>query len=130
MDTFLIDVPIPSMGATVSELTVIDIKVAAGSSVKKGEKAAELESDKSVFEWEAPCDGTVREVFCRAGDIVPSGAPFMRIETSDASLAHLKAGAELKTPTPASAPAKSAPPPPPASTSPTPAAPSQLQWTP
>lgn len=82
------------MGATVSELTVIDIKVAAGSSVKKGEKAAELESDKSVFEWEAPCDGTVREIFCRAGDIVPSGSPFMRIETADASQAHLKAQAD------------------------------------
>jgi 3-oxoacyl-(acyl-carrier-protein) synthase III len=79
------------MGATVHELTVIDLDVAAGQEIKKGQKLAELESDKSVFEFEAPCDGTVREVVGRAGDIVASGAPFLRIETSDASLKHLEA---------------------------------------
>jgi 3-oxoacyl-(acyl-carrier-protein) synthase III len=93
METFLIDVPVPSMGATVNELTVIDLNVAAGSLVKKGQKIAELESDKSVFEFESPCDGTVREVIGRAGDILPSGAPFLRIETSDVSLKHLESSA-------------------------------------
>ena len=66
MATFLIDIPVPSMGATVNELTVIDLKVGAGAAVRKGQVAAELESDKSVFEWESPCAGTVREVICRA----------------------------------------------------------------
>ena len=60
METFLIDVPMPSMGATVNELTVIALKVQAGDRVTKGQKIAELESDKSVFEFECPCDGTVR----------------------------------------------------------------------
>ena len=91
MDTFLIDVPIPSMGATVSELTVIDIKVAPSTTVAKGEKIAELESDKSVFEFEAPCAGIIRAVLCRAGDVVPSGSPFLQIETADESLRHLAA---------------------------------------
>ena len=77
------------MGATVNELTVIDIMIEDGQSVKKGQQIAELESDKSVFEFEAPCDGTVRAILCRAGDIVPSGAPFLRIETVDPSLRHL-----------------------------------------
>ena len=90
MDTFLIDVPIPSMGATVSELTVIDIKVVAGARITKGEKIAELESDKSVFEFEAPCDGVIAVVQARAGDILPSGAPFLRIETADISLKTLE----------------------------------------
>jgi 3-oxoacyl-(acyl-carrier-protein) synthase III len=49
-----------------------------------------LESDKSVFEFESPCDGTVREVVGRAGDILPSGAPFLKIETADESLRHLQ----------------------------------------
>ena len=89
MDIFLIDVPIPSMGATVSELTVIDIKVQPGAQVTKGEKIAELESDKSVFEFEAPCDGVIRTIHARAGDILPSGDPFLSIETSDISLKHL-----------------------------------------
>ncbi|MGA3006827.1 MAG: beta-ketoacyl-ACP synthase 3 [Opitutaceae bacterium] len=91
METFLIDVPMPSMGATVNELTVIDIKVQPGARVAKGEKIAELESDKSVFEFEAPCDGVVTEIKNRAGDIVASGAPFMSIQTADVSLRHLEA---------------------------------------
>lgn len=90
METFLIDVPVPSMGATVNELTVIDLLVTAGAHITKGQKVAELESDKSVFDYEAPCTGTVVEVKGRAGDILPSGSPFLRIETDDESLQHLK----------------------------------------
>jgi len=91
METFLIDVPMPSMGATVNELTVIDLKVQPGAHIAKGEKIAELESDKSVFEFEAPCDGVITEIKGRAGDIVASGAPFLRIQTTDISLRHLEA---------------------------------------
>ncbi len=90
METFLIDVPVPSMGASVNELTVIDLHVSPGAAIKKGQRLAELESDKSVFEFEAPCEGVVREVIGRAGDILPSGAPFLRIETNDISLKHLQ----------------------------------------
>lgn len=90
MATFLIDIPVPSMGATVNELTVIDLKVKVGDAVKKGGIAAELESDKSVFEWEAPCDGVVKAVHCRAGDIIRSGDLFLSLETADESLRHLE----------------------------------------
>ncbi len=140
MDTYLIDVPVPSMGATVSELTVIDIKTQAGAKVAKGEKIAELESDKSVFEFESPCDGVIREVVCRAGDIVPSGAPFVRMDTADESLRHLQssngsAAKPAKTEEPARVPASSTPvaraitvaPAAPAALA---AKPSGLQWTP
>jgi 3-oxoacyl-(acyl-carrier-protein) synthase III len=108
MDTFLIDVPIPSMGATVSELTVIDIKVVAGAKITKGEKIAELESDKSVFEFEAPCDGMIEAVQARAGDILPSGSPFLRIQTADISLKNLQVKGEAVAAKPV-APAPSAP---------------------
>jgi len=96
METFLIEVPVPSMGATVNELTVIDIVIEPGAAVTKGQKLAELESDKSVFEFESPCAGTIKAIVGRAGDIISTGAPFLRIETSDVSLKHLevKAGAE------------------------------------
>jgi len=94
MDTYLIDVPMPSMGATVNELTIIDLKVEPGTAIAKGQKIAELESDKSVFEYEAPCDGEVAAVQCRAGDIVASGGPFLRIRTSDVGLQHLRVAAE------------------------------------
>ncbi len=84
----------PAMGATVNELTVIALKVQPGEVVKKGQKLAELESDKSVFDFESPCDGTVRAVFAAGGDVKPSGAPFLRIETADESLRHLIAKAD------------------------------------
>lgn len=89
METFLIDVPMPSMGATVNELNVIALKIAAGDRVTKGQKIADLESDKSVFEFESPCDGTIRAVLVKAGDVQPAGAPFLQIETTDDSLRHL-----------------------------------------
>jgi pyruvate/2-oxoglutarate dehydrogenase complex dihydrolipoamide acyltransferase (E2) component len=90
METFLIDVPMPSMGATVNELTVITLKTQAGDPVTKGQRLADLESDKSVFEFESPCDGTVRAVLAKAGDVIPVGTAFLRIETGDASLRHLE----------------------------------------
>jgi 3-oxoacyl-(acyl-carrier-protein) synthase III len=136
MEKFLIDVPVPSMGATVSELTVIDIAVSAGAKVGKGQKLAELESDKSVFEFESPCDGTIIEVVGRAGDILQSGAPFLRIETTDVSLSHLRSGSAPV----AAAPSPLAPPSAVTAATPTlpvspvkPAAapaPTGLQWTP
>jgi pyruvate/2-oxoglutarate dehydrogenase complex dihydrolipoamide acyltransferase (E2) component len=91
MDTFIIDVPTPSMGATVHELNVVTLKVRAGDRVSKGQKIAELESDKSIFEFESPCDGMVRTVHARAGGVQPSGSPFLEMETTDASLRHLEA---------------------------------------
>jgi 3-oxoacyl-(acyl-carrier-protein) synthase III len=102
--TFLIDVPIPSMGATVNQLTIIDVMVKAGDQFAKGDKIAELESDKSVFEFEAPCDGVLNELQVRAGDIVPSGSPFMRIQTADISLKHLESNGDKAAATTASVP--------------------------
>lgn len=81
----------PSMGATVNELNVIALKIAPGDRVTKGQKIADLESDKSVFEFESPCDGTIRAVLVKAGDVQPAGAPFLQIETTDDSLRHLVA---------------------------------------
>jgi pyruvate/2-oxoglutarate dehydrogenase complex dihydrolipoamide acyltransferase (E2) component len=104
MDTFLIDVPVPSMGATVNELTVISLKIQPGARVAKGQKIGELESDKSVFDFESPCDGTVRAVHARPGDVKPSGAPFLQIETADVGLQHLKSKGGLA-PGPSAAPA-------------------------
>lgn len=89
MSTFQIDVPMPSMGATVSELTVINIVVSPGAKVAKGQKLAELESDKSAFDFESPAEGTILEVKGTKGDVKRSGETLFRMETADASLAHL-----------------------------------------
>ena len=97
MATFIIDVPVPSMGATVSELTVVNLKTKPGDRVVKGQKIAELESDKSIFEYEAPADGTVLALPVKPGEVLQSGALFLKLETEDASLRHLesKTGADV-----------------------------------
>lgn len=89
MNSFTIDIPVPSMGATVNELTLIDIFVEPGGRITKGERIAEFESDKSVFDYEAPCSGEVKAIFCRAGDVLEADGPFLRVETKDESLKHL-----------------------------------------
>lgn len=109
METFLIDVPMPSMGATVNELTVVTLKTQIGDRVTKGQRIADLESDKSIFEFESPCDGTIRAILVKAGDVKPAGEPFLQIETADDSLRHLQAKAGVRTVAAASAePAKPA----------------------
>jgi pyruvate/2-oxoglutarate dehydrogenase complex dihydrolipoamide acyltransferase (E2) component len=104
MDTFLIDVPIPSMGATVNELTVVTLKIQPGAHVAKGQKIGELESDKSIFEFESPCEGTVRTIHAQPGEARPSGATFLQIETSDASMRHLRSKSGAAAATAAAAP--------------------------
>lgn len=117
MSTFIIDVPMPSMGATVSELTVISVAVAAGAKVAKGQKLAELESDKSAFDFESPADGSILEVHGKAGEIKASGQLLFRMETADSSLKHLEAAGNKSASV--SAPAAAAP-----------TAPKTLIWTP
>ena len=90
MSTFIIDVPMPAMGATVSELTIINLAVNPGSKVSKGQKLADLESDKSAFEFESPAEGTILEVKAQRGDVRTSGQALFRMETSDQSLRHLE----------------------------------------
>ena len=109
METFLIDVSMPSMGATVNELTVVTLKTKPGDRVTKGQRLADLESDKSIFEFESPCDGTIRAVLVNPGDVQPAGGPFLQIETTDDSLRHLAsktgvAGASAAAPAAAAAP--------------------------
>ncbi len=110
MANFIIDVPVPSMGATVSELTVVSIKTKPGDRVAKGQKIAELESDKSIFEYEAPANGLVIALPAQPGEVLQSGALFLRLETDDASLRHLEsqAGSGVPPVAVAAAPAKSA----------------------
>lgn len=98
MSTFIIDVPMPSMGATVSELTIVSIAVAAGTRVTKGQKLAELESDKSAFDFESPAEGVIVAVNGKGGDVKSSGQSLFRLETNDQSLSHLAVSAVVSTP--------------------------------
>ena len=53
--------------------TVLDVKVAQGASVKKGDILLILEAMKMENEILAPCDGTVKQVVAAKGASVNSG---------------------------------------------------------
>lgn len=78
------------MGATVYELTLVELVTAPGAEVKKDEKLAVFESDKSTFDFESPADGAVREIHGKTGDVLKANAPFMAMDTADESLRHLQ----------------------------------------
>ncbi len=106
MEPFIIDVPVPSMGATVSELNVILIRVQVGDRVTKGQRIADLESDKSTFEYECPCDGVIKFIGAKPGETLVSGRVFCSIETTDESQKHLiRTGAAPAAAAPAAKPA-------------------------
>lgn len=92
MSEYVAVIPVPSMGATVLEMTLIDIMVKEGDKVEKGQVIAELESDKSAFDYEAPATGTIVKFEVRAGDIIQVGAPFLQLATEDPALRHLEQG--------------------------------------
>ncbi|MCH8475789.1 MAG: beta-ketoacyl-ACP synthase 3 [Opitutales bacterium] len=96
MSRFIAHIPVPSMGATVHEITVIDLFAEAGQEVVKGERIAELESDKSVFDYEAPADGKVVGWVPRPGDVVATNSPLLELETEDPSLRHLARNGEAR----------------------------------
>jgi acetyl/propionyl-CoA carboxylase alpha subunit len=50
--------------------TIIEVKVAAGDVVKKGDVLLVLEAMKMELPVRAPGDGTVKAVHCRPGDLV------------------------------------------------------------
>ena len=53
--------------------TVLDVKVAQGASVKKGDLLVILEAMKMENEILAPCDGTVKQIVAAKGASVNSG---------------------------------------------------------
>jgi pyruvate dehydrogenase E2 component (dihydrolipoamide acetyltransferase) len=64
-------ITMPSMGATMEEGVIVGWKVKEGDAVKAGEILLELESDKSTYEFESPCDGIIRKIIALEGQTVP-----------------------------------------------------------
>ena len=61
----------PSMDATMEAGTIVAWRVQEGDRVHTGQVLFELESDKSTFEYESPCDGYVLRILTRSGENVP-----------------------------------------------------------
>jgi 2-oxoisovalerate dehydrogenase E1 component len=74
---------IAAVGSGPADETVIlsELRVAPGEAVDRGQTVALLEATKSVFELSASVGGRVQEILAREGDVVPVGAPLLRLRT-------------------------------------------------
>jgi 3-oxoacyl-[acyl-carrier-protein] synthase-3 len=88
MDDPLFRLPLylPAQAAAESEATIIEWHVAEGDRFQKGQALAQIDSAKSVFDFEAPCDGQAIRILHLEGETVSLTEPVIEIETSDPAM--------------------------------------------
>jgi 3-oxoacyl-[acyl-carrier-protein] synthase-3 len=84
--TFRMPLYLPAQGASETEATIIEWRLAPGDRFQKGDVLAQIDSAKSVFDFEAPCDGQVINLNHLEGATVSISEPVLDIETSDDSM--------------------------------------------
>src|SRR5208337_1850263 len=77
---------LPAQGASETEATIIEWRVAEGDRFQRGQILAQIDSAKSVFDFEAPCSGRVIHIMRMEGETAPLLDPVLEIETSDAAM--------------------------------------------
>ncbi|WP_028668352.1 2-oxoglutarate dehydrogenase complex dihydrolipoyllysine-residue succinyltransferase [Runella zeae] len=96
-----IEIKVPTVGESITEVTIGSWVKKEGETVKRDEVICSLDSDKASFEVVAEADGVLR-IKAQEGDVLPIGGLICVIETS--------AAAPAPAPTPvAAAPAPAAP---------------------
>lgn len=88
MDVTLFKMPLylPAQGATETEATIIEWHVAEGDHFAKGQALVQVDSAKSVFDFEAPCAGLVIRRLHLEGETLLLSEPIMEIETDDPAM--------------------------------------------
>jgi len=88
MDTAYFRIPLylPAQGAAETEATIIEWNVSEGDHFHKGDVLAQVDSAKSVFDFQSPCDGLVIRRYHLEGETVPLSEPVLEIETCDAGM--------------------------------------------
>ncbi|GAB3520343.1 2-oxoglutarate dehydrogenase complex dihydrolipoyllysine-residue succinyltransferase [Emticicia fontis] len=81
-----IDVVVPAVGESISEVTIASWSKKDGDSVKMDEVICELESDKATFELPSPENGVIT-IVAQAGQVVPIGGVVAKIAVGGASTA-------------------------------------------
>lgn len=66
-----VEVIIPKQGQTVEVVRLVRWLAKEGDAVRRGDPILEIETDKAVFEVEAPADGVLRQVKYQEGEEVP-----------------------------------------------------------
>ncbi|MDB5240175.1 MAG: odhB [Spirosoma sp.] len=82
--TSVIEMKVPAVGESVTEVTIASWSKKDGDQVALDEVLCELESDKATFELPAEATGTLR-IVAQAGETLAIGALIARIETNAAA---------------------------------------------
>ena len=105
------EVTMPSMGADMTEGTIVKWLKAEGDQVGRGDKLAEVETDKTVVEMEAYAEGLLRKIVVSEGSLVQVGAVIAFIGDADDDIPEVataapaaEAASEAPAATPAPAP--------------------------
>ena len=96
----LLDIQVPDIG-DFAEVTVIELLVKPGDTVKPEQSLLTVESDKASMEIPSSHAGVVKELRVKLGDKVKEGSIVLVLETQ---VAAAPASAAAATPVPASAP--------------------------
>lgn len=73
-------VPMPHMGVSIDEGTVIAWHKAVGDTVAEGDVICEIATDKVDMEVEAPSGGTITAIFAEADAVVPVGEALCELD--------------------------------------------------
>ena len=72
-------VPMPHMGVSIDEGTVVAWQVGVGDAVAEGDVLCEIATDKVDMEVESPAAGTVTAILADADEVVPVGGPICEL---------------------------------------------------
>lgn len=114
---------LPDIGEGIAEGEIVSWKVKPGQAVKEEDEFVEVMTDKATVTITVPFTGTIAELRCKEGDVVPVGSVIAVIDAGATAGAAAPAPAPAKAAAPAPAPAKAAPPAPAKAAAPAPAAP-------
>jgi len=81
-------VPMPHMGVSVEEGTVVAWHVAVGDAVAEGDVLCEIATDKVDVEVESPAAGTVTAILAEADESVPVGGALVELDGDGSGGAH------------------------------------------
>ena len=103
------EIVMPSMGADMTEGAIARWIKAEGDEISRGDKLAEIETDKTVVEMEAYAEGLLRKIVIDEGSLVQVGTVIAFIGAADDEVPEVAAAeapkAEEKAPAPAATPA-------------------------
>jgi 3-oxoacyl-[acyl-carrier-protein] synthase-3 len=84
--SFRMPLYLPAQGAVETEATIVEWRLAEGDPFSKGQVLAQIDSVKSVYDFEAPCAGRVLKIRHQAGETVAYTEPVLDIETADPAM--------------------------------------------